>query len=545
MYQPESLRTDDYLSWSRGRGNDVWGMLKAAADGDVETLQDLAKRQSVLVDCEFEYRRPLYFAVLENRVEAAEWLLNNEADPMCGGLGYQPAYKPASPGNLPWPLTLARERGYDEMSHLLETALWTRFQITPSGEILPGLIRDRDWEGVERTLDERPELLDFADGFGNKPIHWAAMTRRLPLIDRLLERGADVNSVRPDGARPLDLTNGDYHYRGWRDVPRWTLRPHEVVIGYLLARGAYYDVSTAAQLGDLERVRELLAERPGLVNEVPDSTGYYNGAPLRCAAGNGHFELVKLLLERGADPNLPEPVAPQGGALYEAIAGEHWEVVRLLLAHGANAEGSVESSGNCYWRAKRDGAPPEILQLLASHGGSLTVELASYDGDVETLSAMLSANPGLAVHEHLPTDDEAILELVMRYQPEVLAMKSFTGAKSVAHARWLLERGVDAVRPDWLGVTPLHRFALAGNTDAAALCLEYGADLDAWDHEFSSTPLGWAARAGKKEMVDWLLNQGANPNLPIEKPWAQPLAWARRWKRDDVVSRLEASRPSS
>ena len=45
------------------------------------------------------------------------------------------------------------------------------------------------------------------------------MTRQIPMIDELLARGADINARRADGARPIQLTNGDYHYRGWRDVP--------------------------------------------------------------------------------------------------------------------------------------------------------------------------------------------------------------------------------------------------------------------------------------------------------------------------------------
>jgi len=78
------------------------------------------------------------------------------------------------------------------------------------------------------------------------------MTRNLPLIDLLLARGADIDAERIDGAKPIYLTNGDYHYRGWRDVPSGTLRPHLVLIGYLLAKGARYDIWTAARLGDLE-----------------------------------------------------------------------------------------------------------------------------------------------------------------------------------------------------------------------------------------------------------------------------------------------------
>src|SRR5439155_22836794 len=107
-------------------------------------------------------------------------------------------------------------------------------------------------------LNEAPERVHAADARGNQPIHWAVMTRQMDLIDALLERGAGINARRPDGARPLDLTNGDYWYRGRRDVPPDALREHLVLTGFLLARGADYAISTAARLGDTRRVRALL-----------------------------------------------------------------------------------------------------------------------------------------------------------------------------------------------------------------------------------------------------------------------------------------------
>jgi ankyrin repeat protein len=538
MFQPEGLRTDDYLPWSRGRGNDVWRMIRAAADGDLATLNALLAHDSTLVDCEYQYYRPFYFAVRENQLDAVKLLLDRGADPFCGGLGFQCAYRPRSPGNLPWPPTLARERGFDALADLLDKTLWERFQITPDGEILPVHIRSRDVAQVQATLDARPELLHFADGFGNKPIHWATMTRQLEFIDLFLDRGADLEDARPDGCRPLDLTNGDYHYRGWRDLPRTAIRPHEVLIGYLLARGAYYDIWTAAQLGDLERVQTLVQGDPSLINATPASSDYYNGAPLRNAAKGGHLAVVKYLLELGADPNRPEGVAPHGGALYEAVAGKHWDVVKLLLEFGANVHGHVESSGTVFWRAKREEAPPEIIQLLASHGAAPTYEMAAYDEDLEAIALMLSMNPSLDVVDHLNVENEDFLRLVMKYQPDVLSKTSFSAAKNLEQARWLLERGVDAVSPNWLGATPLHRFAFAGKQDFAELCLERGANLNAIDDEYSSTPLGWAARAGKKEMVSWLLAQGADPTLPHDKPWAQPAAWANLFQHTDVAQLL-------
>jgi hypothetical protein len=57
-----------------------------------------------------------------------------------------------------------------------------------------------------------------------------------------------------------------------------------------------------------------------------DYGAYYagSGTPLRNAAAGGHIEIVKLLLERGADPNLPEEhIAPRGHALYSAVYNGH------------------------------------------------------------------------------------------------------------------------------------------------------------------------------------------------------------------------------
>ena len=47
----------------------------------------------------------------------------------------------------------------------------------------------------------------------------------------------------------------------------------------------------------------------------------------------------------------------------------------------------------------------------------------------------------------------------------------------------------------------------------ARLLLDHGADINTIDEEYRSTPLGCAARRGQKEMVELLLERGADPNL--------------------------------
>lgn len=255
MVQPESLKSEEYQPWSRGRGVDVWAMICAAITGDLDTIKRLAAADPNLIDCEYEYFKPIRFAVRENQRAAVDFLLENGADP---------AYEAGE--SL---LQIARERGYAELAALIEQRLRDRYEIVPEMAVVVAAIKARDENQAQALLEKQPELIRAADERGNQPLHWAVMTRQIGLIDHLLERGADINAKRPDGLRPIHLTNGDYHYRGWRDVPPTALQKQEILVGYLLARGADYDLSTATKLGDLDRVRALLDENPALVNEVP------------------------------------------------------------------------------------------------------------------------------------------------------------------------------------------------------------------------------------------------------------------------------------
>jgi hypothetical protein len=97
---------------------------------------------------------------------------------------------------------------------------------------------------------------------------------------------------------------------------------------------------------------------------------------------------------------------------------------------------------------------------------------------------------------------------------------------------------MDPNHPNWLRITPLHYFAESCDLQNAKIFIEHGAELDAREEEFCSTPLGWAARCGKTRMVELLLRSGAKPNLPDDPPWATPIAWATRRGHDEIVRLL-------
>jgi ankyrin repeat protein len=466
MLQPAELKSDQKLLWSPGRGSDLWALFQACIAGDLEAVQALIAKDPSLVRAHYEYRKPLYFAVRENRLDVARFLLEHDHNPIDLWLDGDP-------------LEIAGDRGYAEMKGMLAGTLETKFNVSATGEPVALALREHDLRRMRDLLDGEPALVGKGDRRSNQPLHWATMTRQLDAIDELLRRGADVNARRTDGARPIHVTNGDYFYRGWRDVPSgWPVTPAQVM-AHLKERGAFIDLPTACHTGDIERVRELLRHDPSLANRIGEHEGYYlaAGSPLSQAAAVGRMDIVQLLLEHGADPNLPEEqYAPKGKALYSAVCHGHHDIARLLLERGAFPNPPVESSGDALWVSQEWRPDRRMAQLLLSYGAKPTKGHLGEDRPVE-------------VH-------------------------------------------------NWLCISPLHEAAQKGDVRLAKRLLEAGADLTARDEHLSSTPLAWAAKFGQLEMVEFLLRHGAPRSLPDDPVWATPLAWATRRGHDEIARLL-------
>jgi ankyrin repeat protein len=72
----------------------------------------------------------------------------------------------------------------------------------------------------------------------------------------------------------------------------------------------------------------------------------------------------------------------------------------------------------------------------------------------------------------------------------------------------------------------------------ATALLDAGARTDVRDGLLNSTPLGWACRWGRVEIVELLLNSAVDPVEPDAEPWATPKAWAEKGRHEAVLSPL-------
>jgi uncharacterized protein len=139
-----------------------------------------------------------------------------------------------------------------------------------------------------------------------------------------------------------------------------------------LAEGKELTIFEASALGRSERVRELLDADPSLVNTYGDD-GFH---PVGLASFFGHVETARLLYERGADANqVARNEHIQTAAIHAAAAVEgkdedtRYELVKLALEHGADP--NLEQGGG--FRAidaARQNGDNRVEELLREHGAS-------------------------------------------------------------------------------------------------------------------------------------------------------------------------------
>ena len=274
-------------------------------------------------------------------------------------------------------------------------------------------------------------------------------------------------------------------------------------------------LSVAAYIGKISLVEHLL-EQPGVDLNVRSNVF---GPPLRNAALKGHVDIVKLLLDKGADVDsgtypgtddeypLPgrypnENMCLRRGmahfharpvtALDAAARSAHKEIVQLLL----KSKFDTHRSFDCY----RD-----------------AIIFAAIGGDVEVMEMLIRQTDFSGFHP---------FELQM-YWDHILQMTAIEGKIEVMPR--LLERGayVDNTRASMDQATPLGLASFAGYDEAVLLLLQHGADINAGEYP----PLYMAAAAGFSRTARLLLDKGAELN-PVGR---DSIGFATEEGYDDVV----------
>ena len=139
---------------------------------------------------------------------------------------------------------------------------------------------------------------------------------------------------------------------------------------------------------------------------------------------------------------------------------------------------------------------------------------------------LLIDTPGINVDARSRNGDTALM--VAAFLPDAVAVQA------------LLERGAEVNRPGW---APLHYAASAGSILVIRVLLDHDAYIDA-ESPNKTTPLMMAARAGRREAVQYLLDEGADLSLKNEAG-RNAADFARAQGHVDIAAALDARQPQA
>ena len=174
------------------------------------------------------------------------------------------------------------------------------------------------------------------------------------LVSQLLSRGVDANTANEDGVSALMLAS----YHGFKPIVE-TLLQHGAKVG---AKDNRQESALRLAGSTHPDVVKMLLEH----GADPNVRDFYGKTLLVavCEGGADHDpETLRLLLDHGADPNVAGDNGPP--LLYAINLGQHGniEIVRLLLAHGARPD-AKDRTGTPALMCAVDKHSPEIIKAL-------------------------------------------------------------------------------------------------------------------------------------------------------------------------------------
>jgi ankyrin repeat protein len=306
------------------------------------------------------------------------------------------------------------------------------------------------------------------------------------------------------------------------------------------AQGGLTPLLLAAREGHVESVRALLAAGA----EVNQPSAGDHTSPLLIATINGHFDLAMLLLEQGADPQAasennaaplyaalncewaPKALYPQPRAQMNQKT-TYLELLKALLDKGADPNVRLNKkvwySGYSFDLSGVDetGATPFWRAAYASDVDAMKM-LVAYGADPDIRTKRIAGRPRAGDVDR-DVQDVSGLPPVAVGGPAVTPLQAAAG---VGYGEGFAANS--------------HRFAPGGMLAAVKYLIEeLHADVNAFDHE-GNTALHHAAARGDVEMIEYLVSKGADvkavtregrttadmANGPVQRiqPWPEALA---------------------
>ncbi|KAK3369443.1 ankyrin repeat-containing domain protein [Lasiosphaeria ovina] len=270
-----------------------------------------------------------------------------------------------------------------------------------------------------------------------------------------------------------------------------------------------------------------------------DHEGHF-GSPLVMAAADGNTEVVELLLKSGADVNQVLQTGHYGSALAAAAASRNTKVVELLLKSGADVNQVLQT-----------GYYGSALAAAAASGDTEAVKLFLKSG-AEVNQVLQTGDYGSALAAAAASQNTKVIELLLKSGADVnqvLQTRGYSNALAAAVAsadteavELLLKNGTDVNQVLQTGHfgSALAAAVASRNTEVVELLLKSGADVNqVLQTGGYGSALAAAAASGDTEVVELLLKSGADVNQVLQTgDYGSALAAAATYGDTEVVELL-------
>lgn len=396
--------------------------------------------------------------------------------------------------------TLARDYGFASWPKLKEHVEELARVLSPA-EMLAAAVRASDAARVSRVLAGHPELQARINepmanyGAGMQALLAAVQRTDRATIDVLLAAGADIN------ARSHWWAGGI----GVLDECLPELAP------FLMERGAKLDAHSAARLGMLDTLQELVRADASVVA----LRGVNGQTPLHCAST---LEIAKFLLERGAEIDARDLLHESTPAqhMVRVVQARHYprdrqEIARFLVARGCRTDILMAAAlGDLDLVRRHIDADPDAIRTRVSEAYFPRQDPRS-EGTIYFQTFGPERTPHLVARDF---GHEEVFRFLMAHSPEDVKLAQACDLGDADLFRALL-----ASRPDLIATLSdderrrLPNAAQNNNNAAVRLMLSGGWPLDV-PGEYGLTALQWASWHGNAEMVREILRYG--PQLELK-----------------------------
>lgn len=225
-----------------------------------------------------------------------------------------------------------------------------------------------------------------------------------------------------------------------------------------------------------------------------------NDKCLHTAINNGHVELAELLLEKKADPNAR---TNSGAPLQIVMESSHSNDVKRRLIE-ALVKHTYDLKSEMSAAVRR--SDTAMADVLVSLGAPYTAREAAAFNRFDELKRMLAEDPARLGQRFAPYRAARAGQ-----GPTLLGIALEAGYREMA--LYLLDAGAPVDGLEGIGGTLLHKAAIGGDPELIKALVARGLNANARDgHDF--TPLGQASMRGHLQAATALIQAGADVNLP-------------------------------